>query len=108
MFFILLIFFREIVGLNANHGMFVPNILGEMDVLDFGFIQPRFNDSCDKDSLNAALECEAGFIFSVPTCICSLGLDHRHWYIFRTLPRRFLTSSYALAAAGAKLAHFGL
>ena len=70
MFFILLIFFREIFGLDANHGIFVANKFG-MEGLDgdFGLIQPRFNASCDEDSLNSALECEGGFGITVDTLL---------------------------------------
>ena len=66
MFFIFLIFFRNIFGLDANHGIFVANKFG-MEILDedFGLIQPRFNASCDEDSLNSALECEEGFEITV-------------------------------------------
>ena len=71
MFFILLIFFREIFGLDANNGLFVSNRFGMeingMELVmdqDFGLSQPRFNASCDEDSLNSALECEAGFEIS--------------------------------------------
>ena len=66
MFFIFLIFFREIFGLNENHGIFVSNILGGMKSSDdgkFGLAQPRFNTSCDESSMNAALECEGGLLF---------------------------------------------
>ena len=70
MIFIFLIFFREIFGqnrLNANSGIYTPNIFGGMEVSEenFGSVQPRFNASCDEWSLNAALECEAEFAISL-------------------------------------------
>ena len=77
MIFIFLIFFREIFGqnrLNANSGIYTPDIFGGMEVLEenfgsvqprFGSVQPRFNASCDEWSLNAALECEAEFAISL-------------------------------------------
>ena len=63
MIFIFLFFFRELFGLNANHPTFVPDILNGMETLEnnFGLIQPRFNASCDEESLEAAMECEARF-----------------------------------------------
>ena len=36
--------------LNDNFAYFAPG--------NFSFIQPRFNESCDSDSLDAAKECE--------------------------------------------------
>ena len=70
MIFIFFIFFRDIFGLNANHEMFVPDILDAMEISDdnLGLIQPRFNASCDEESLDAAMECEARFrIFRRPS-----------------------------------------
>ena len=55
---LILIFLGNVFGQSYNIGLHVPNTFDQQ--FDYGkpVIEPRFNSTCDEESLHAALLCE--------------------------------------------------